>query len=69
MAMHPEAQAAGQSEIDRVIGNRRMPTMADRPSLPYIEAIVKEVFRWGPPAPGGIVLTTYFLPEFRLMEH
>lgn len=37
MAMlgHPEALMEAQKEIDSVIGTDRLPTMADRNSLPY----------------------------------
>ena len=34
-----------QEEIDNVIGNHRLPTFDDRPSLPYIEGIVREALR------------------------
>ncbi|KAF8581539.1 cytochrome P450 [Ramaria rubella] len=54
MCTHPEVQAAGKAEIDRVIGNERLPTIEDRDNLPYIGAIVKEVMRWGPVLPAGI---------------
>lgn len=54
MCTHPEVQRAGQSELDRIVGNERLPTMSDRPSLPYVNAIVKEVMRWGPVVPGGM---------------
>ncbi|KAF8337882.1 cytochrome P450 [Cantharellus anzutake] len=45
MTLHPEFQSKAQSEIDRVIGNNRLPTLADRPNLPYVNCIVKEVLR------------------------
>jgi len=51
--MHPEAQRIAQAEIDKVIGGDRLPTLADQPRLPYIDALVKEVFRWHPVAPLG----------------
>jgi len=43
MCLHPEIQVAAQAELDSVVGNERLPTMVDRPSLPYINSIVKEV--------------------------
>lgn len=46
MTLYPEAQKKAQAEIDSVIGNDRLPTYTDRDSLPFIEALVKEVFRW-----------------------
>ena len=36
-------------EIDRVVGNERLPTLDDRINLPYIQAIVAEVARIRPP--------------------
>ncbi|KAG1815024.1 cytochrome P450 [Suillus subaureus] len=35
-----------QAEIDAVAGPDRLPSFADRPSLPYIEALAQEVLRW-----------------------
>lgn len=54
MLHNPSAQAEAQAEIERVIGADRLPTYADRTSLPYVEAIYKEVLRWQPLAPFGI---------------
>ncbi|KAJ5171869.1 hypothetical protein N7492_004462 [Penicillium capsulatum] len=51
MAMSPEIQRRAQEEIDRVVGSDRLPTVADRPRLPYIEAILKETLRWHQVAP------------------
>jgi cytochrome P450 len=53
MVMHPEFQRKAQAEIDSVIGSNRFPTLADKPSLPYLEALVKEVIRWNPVTPLG----------------
>ncbi|PPQ72833.1 hypothetical protein CVT26_003342 [Gymnopilus dilepis] len=54
MTMHPEIQKKAQAEIDAVVGNTRLPDFDDRPSLPYIEAIYREVLRIDPPAPTGV---------------
>ncbi|KZV73581.1 cytochrome P450 [Peniophora sp. CONT] len=54
MSLFPEIQKKAQEEIDLVIGRDRLPTLSDRPSLPYIEALVSEVMRWAPVAPMGI---------------
>ncbi|KAI4525480.1 cytochrome P450 [Schizophyllum commune Loenen D] len=43
---YPEVQAKAQAELDAVIGRERLPTPADRDSLPYIGAICKELDRW-----------------------
>ncbi|KAF9461149.1 cytochrome P450 [Collybia nuda] len=51
MALHPEIQVNVQKELDSVIGRGRLPTFADRESLPYMECVFKECMRWGTPAP------------------
>ncbi|KAF8965476.1 cytochrome P450 [Flammula alnicola] len=51
---HPEVQVKAQEELDRVVGRDRLPEFSDRSSLPYINAIVKEVLRWNPVAPLGL---------------
>ncbi|CUA68411.1 O-methylsterigmatocystin oxidoreductase [Rhizoctonia solani] len=51
---YPEAQKLAQKEIDEVLGKDRLPTFADRSSLPYVEALYKEVMRWQPIAPIGV---------------
>jgi cytochrome P450 len=53
MCLYPECQRAAQAELDAVVGNERLPSVADRPSLPYINAMMKEVLRWAPVAPSG----------------
>ncbi|KAI0776610.1 cytochrome P450 [Trametes elegans] len=54
MTRYPYALRAAQDQIDRVIGNGRLLDFADRPLLPYIDAIVEELYRWNPPIPLGI---------------
>ncbi|KAF7977702.1 hypothetical protein HWV62_2964 [Athelia sp. TMB] len=41
-----EVQAKAQAELDAVIGRAQLPTFADRESLPYVMAVVKETLRW-----------------------
>jgi cytochrome P450 len=53
MVLHPAVQAKAQAELDAAIGPGRLPDYNDRSSLPYINAIVKEVLRWNPVAPLG----------------
>ena len=53
MMMYPEVQRKAQEEIDGVIGHDRLPTLADQASLPYVDAVAKEVLRWNPVAPLG----------------
>ncbi|KAG6895745.1 hypothetical protein C0992_012889, partial [Termitomyces sp. T32_za158] len=40
-----------QAEIDAVIGSERLPTLADRHYLPYVNAVVTEVLRWNSVVP------------------
>ena len=42
---YPEIQAKAHAELDRVIGQGRLPQVEDEKNLPYIHAIVKEVER------------------------
>jgi hypothetical protein len=53
MALYPEVQKKAQAEIDAVVGPDRFPDFHDRPSLPYINAILKEVLRWNLVVPLG----------------
>lgn len=54
MATNPEAQRKAQAELDRVVGNKRLPDITDRVNLPYIEAIYREVMRLCPVLPLGL---------------
>ncbi|KAG8215888.1 cytochrome P450 [Butyriboletus roseoflavus] len=51
MMNHPEVQQRAQSEIDRVVGQQRLPDFEDRPSLPYVDAVLRETMRWHPVGP------------------
>jgi cytochrome P450 len=54
MILYPEVQAKGQAEIDSVIGaTSRLPEFDDRPLLPYVDAILRELLRWIPVVPLG----------------
>ena len=53
MALYPDVQKKAQAEIDAVVGPNRLPDFHDRPSLPYINAIVKESSRWNLVIPLG----------------
>ncbi|KDQ13006.1 hypothetical protein BOTBODRAFT_111951 [Botryobasidium botryosum FD-172 SS1] len=55
MACWPEATKKAQSELDRVVGRDRMPSFADRSSLPYIEAFILETYRWRGLSFGGVM--------------
>ena len=47
MMMNPDAQRKAQQEIDRVVGNGRLPEFSDRADLPFVDCILKETLRYG----------------------
>lgn len=53
MTLYPAVFKRAQEEIDRVIGDDRLPSFTDHDKLPYINAIVKETLRWENVAPTG----------------
>lgn len=53
MIHYPQIMRKAQAQIDAVVGRDRVPTFADRPHLPYIRALVKELLRWRPAGPMG----------------
>jgi len=46
MVLFPEVQKKAQAELDAIIGPERLPTLSDRQSLPFMEALLKEIHRW-----------------------
>ncbi|XP_021039248.1 cytochrome P450 2D11 isoform X2 [Mus caroli] len=51
MILHPDVQCRVQQEIDAVIGQVRHPEMADQARMPYTNAVIHEVQRFGDIAP------------------
>ncbi|KAI0253712.1 cytochrome P450 [Lactifluus subvellereus] len=54
LILYPEVQKRAQAELDSVVSRDRLPTFDDRPRLPYIEAVCKELLRWGVVLPIGV---------------
>ncbi|KAG0699383.1 cytochrome P450 [Suillus ampliporus] len=53
MLLHPDVQSRALADIKAVCGDN-VPSFEHRPSLPYIEAICREVLRWQPILPLGL---------------
>lgn len=64
MVLNPLVQMKAQAELDVVVGRSRLPNFGDRPSLPYIEAIVKELVRWHVVAPIGVPHASIYDDEY-----
>lgn len=69
--MLPDIQRRAKKEIDAVVGSERLVTLDDRPFLPYIEALYREVMRWRPAVPLSVahgstvddIYKGYFIPK------
>nr|XP_048300988.1 cytochrome P450 2D20-like [Myodes glareolus] len=54
MILHPDVQSRVQQEIDEVIGQVRRPEMADQARMPYTNAVIHEVQRFGDIVPTNV---------------
>jgi cytochrome P450 len=71
MALYPDVQTKAQAELDNVVGDSRLAVLSDRERLPYVNALISEVLRFGEIAPFGVVHVLredtihngYFLPQ------
>ena len=45
MLLYPHVFKKAQDEMDMIVGRDRLPNIDDRPSLPYLECVLKEVVR------------------------
>jgi cytochrome P450 len=55
LVLFPQVQRRAQAELDVVVGRDQLPTFDDRPRLPYIEALCKELMRWQMVTPIGTI--------------
>ncbi|XP_072016375.1 cytochrome P450 2U1-like [Amphiura filiformis] len=58
MVLQPDIQEKVQAELDSVAQRNRMPSLKDRPQLPYTEATLLEIQRIGSVAPLGVPRAT-----------
>ena len=71
MSLYPGVQARAREELDRVVGSICLPELKDRDALPYVNAVVKECFRWNATLPLGVAHATlmddiiegYYIPR------
>ncbi|XP_069593146.1 cytochrome P450 2D15-like isoform X1 [Ranitomeya imitator] len=59
MILYPDVQSKVQEEIDRVIGRERKPTIEDVLQMPYTNAVIHEVQRYGDIIPLSLPHMTY----------
>ena len=52
--LHSESVRKVQEELDSVVGKDRLPSFDDISNLPYVNAFIKEVYRWRPIVAMGI---------------
>ncbi len=57
--LYPDIQKKGRDELDSAIGRERLPSFEDRPRLPFIGAVCKEILRWRPVTPLGVSLVAH----------
>ncbi|CAG7829470.1 unnamed protein product, partial [Allacma fusca] len=57
LAVHPDKQQSLQLEIDSVLEGR-IPTLQDKPKMPYLEAVTMETMRKSSVLPMGVFHST-----------
>ncbi|KAF7328682.1 putative cytochrome P450 [Mycena sanguinolenta] len=65
LAAYPDAQRKAHEEIDRVVGEHRMPTLDSLEEMPYIRAMIQETHRFRPIAPLMAPHCTVALEEYK----
>ncbi|KAF8509857.1 cytochrome P450 [Hysterangium stoloniferum] len=54
MSVYPEVQKQAQEEIDTICLKKRLPEITDRDLMPYLDGLMRELFRWNPTTPLGV---------------
>ena len=71
MSLYPDVQRRAQEELDRVVGQSRLPELSDHDDLICIQAIALEAMRWMVVFPLGVSHSVteddnymgYFIPK------
>ncbi|KIO33199.1 hypothetical protein M407DRAFT_65833, partial [Tulasnella calospora MUT 4182] len=71
MALFPSVQQKVRAELDKIVGQDRLPTFDDQESMPYLHAALLETLRWHPIVTAGVphtpleddVYEGYFIPK------
>ncbi|KAG8960669.1 hypothetical protein FRC05_006701 [Tulasnella sp. 425] len=71
MVLFPSVQEKARLEIDRVVGDGRLPTFDDQQDMPYLHAILLETLRWNTVVTTGLphaslrddIYDGYFIPK------
>ncbi|XP_020376054.1 cytochrome P450 2J2-like [Rhincodon typus] len=64
MMAYPDIQEKCQKEIDQVIGSSRAPSLSNRPDMPYVNAVIHEIQRFGNILPFAVSHATTQDTEF-----
>lgn len=51
MVLYPKTFQAAREQIDKIVGQDRLPTFHDLNDLSHVHAIAREILRWRPPIP------------------
>lgn len=69
MLSHPHVLRTVREEIDRVVGEDRLPEFDDEENLPYLIACIKETLRRRPPTIMGTLEYPWLSTEWILLRH
>lgn len=75
LVLYPAVQKRARAELDAVVTRDRLPTFGDRPRLPYVDAMCRELLRWQMVTPLGVphasteddVYNGLFIPKGAIM--
>ena len=60
MVNYPKVQDKIQNELDQVVGRSRLPSLKDRPEMPYLEATLSEIQRCANVAHQAVVVSRIY---------